>query len=513
MPDNFDEEAPHIFISYAHMDNVVPDHWVDTFADRLQAFVSVRWGTEAKVWKDHLQLQGNDPLPEKILSALQRAYVIVSVISPTYFKSPWCTTELHTFCEAKRSGSDVGLPLRVFKVFKLGVEATAMKVIPELVDTMGFPFYHYNGRKDVSVDPSEARADFDNLVDDVAIPVSQVLDKLLGGVGGLSRMSGIKIYHGRTGTDKAAERDRLRISLMLAGHTPVETDPVYDDQYDARVKAQLAACHLSIHPIGDNFARLENSDLPIDAHAYDLANDEAHARPEFLRISWRPSKLLPSDPHQAAFVERVRDDVQLANMEHIEDKREYFEQTLGDRLAAIRARMQAATAAAQPPTTTSAQPPTAATAARPRAAKVYLLFDPRRDGAEGTPGAATIAAIRAHLIAQKLTVVKPLADGSPDEVAEYHQLMLRQSDAVLIYHGNATPLWVAKSVAELTTAGRGFGTNGYAATAVLLAPPPSDEKTDYNDVDVPGITTSEPFDASALAPFLAALHGAVTTAV
>ena len=489
------------------MDNVVPSNWVDTFAERLQAYVSVRWGIQANIWKDHLQLQGNDPLPEKILGALTRSSVIVSVISPTYFKSPWCTTELHTFCESKRSSTDVSLPLRVFKVFKSAVEATATKQIPELVDTMGFPFYHksQDGKKDVSVDRSQEQADFDNLVDDLAIPISQVLDKLLGGEGGVSRLSGIKIYLGRTGSDLAPQRDRLRIGLLLAGHTVVETDPVYDTGYDKRVVAQLADCHMSIHPIGDNFVRLENSDLPIDGHAYDLATETARSRPEFLRISWRPSRSLPPEARQAEFVERVRDDVQLANMEHIEDQREFFEQTLGDRLAAIRDRIKAAAAAAAP-----AGP---AAAARPRANQVYLLFDPRRDGVAGTPSAVTIAAVRAHLIDQKFKVVKPVTDGSEQDAAEFHDLMLKQSDAVLIYYGNAGPLWIAKIGAALKDTGRGFGLNGYAACAVLMAPPRSDEKDDYNDPDVPGIAISEPFDPAVLAPFLAVLRGTPLAAV
>jgi hypothetical protein len=498
MADNFDEAAPHIFISYAHNDNVVPRQWVDEFARRLKEYVDVRWGGDANVWTDSRKVQGNDPLQRKILSAVERSHVIVSVISPSYFNSPWSLTELRTFYEAAKSGTEVDVALRVFKIYKLSVEPLAAQTIPELIDTMGFPFYTNSETKDVTIDPSKANDVFNNAIDDLAIPVSQVLSKLAGGKNGLSRMTGIRIYLGRTGSDLVQQRYALRIALLLAGHSVIETDLVYDETYENRVRAQLAGCHMSIHPIGDNYARLENSDLPVDCPAYGFANDEAKQRPEFRRISWRPVRTLPGNEAQARFIEFIRDDVRLGNMEHVEEELVYFKETVNDRIAAIAEHLQ-------PP---GGKPEAVV---RGSAKTVYLLYDPRCDGAEGTAGAADIPAIRRYLIEQRFKVVKPLTEGSAQDVAEFHRRALRKSDGVLIYHGDARPVWVADTVDDLHDAsvGRGFERGGYDACAVLLAPPMTEAKRDYNDADVPAILAAHPFDAAVLAPFIASLRAAV----
>ncbi|MDB5072400.1 MAG: hypothetical protein JWM87_3511 [Candidatus Eremiobacteraeota bacterium] len=498
MADNFDQTIPHIFISYAHNDNVVPRQWVDEFAKRLKEYVDVRWGGDAKVWTDSREVQGNDALQRKILAAVKRAYVIVSVISPSYFNSPWSLTELRTFYEAAKVDAEVDVTLRVFKVYKLSVEPIAAKTIPELVDTMGFAFYTKGERKDVTIDPSHANDVFNNAIDDVAIPVSQVLTKLLGGENRLSRMTGIRIYLGRAGSDLAEQRYALRIALLLAGHSVIETDLVYDGTYEKRVRAQLAGCHMSIHPIGDNYARLENSDLPVDRPAYDLANEEAKRRPEFRRISWRPVRTLPGNEAQARFIEVVRDDVTLGNMEHIEEELVYFKETLNDRLAVIAEHMGPGGLKPRAP-------------ARVSAKTVYLLYDPRFDGVEGTASAAAITAIRDYLIEQKFNVAKPLTERSPQDIADFHRRALRKCDGVLVYYGDASPLWIADAVDDLhdTAKGRGFDAGGYDECAVLLAPQMTPAKRDFNDFDVRRLVLTDPFDPAVLANFIAKLRAAV----
>src|ERR1700736_3973514 len=134
MADDFAPAKPDIFISYSHIDNEDPPQWVDTFAKQLQLKVDSRWGVRASIWKDE-RLQGNDVVQPLILSAVQRATVIVSVVSPGYVRSPWCKAELLTFCEANKSALTVNGKSRVFKVEKLPVtDPVVLGAFPMLLD-------------------------------------------------------------------------------------------------------------------------------------------------------------------------------------------------------------------------------------------------------------------------------------------------------------------------------------------------------------------------------------------
>ena len=110
----------HVFISYAHIDNISLSEeqqgWISRFHKTFSVFLSQRLGTQAKIWRDQ-KLQGNDIFGSEIVDQFNETALFLSIISPRYIRSPWCKREITEFC--KQAESDGSLILnnksRVFK--------------------------------------------------------------------------------------------------------------------------------------------------------------------------------------------------------------------------------------------------------------------------------------------------------------------------------------------------------------------------------------------------------------
>src|SRR5579863_3543422 len=117
-----------VFISYAHLDNEPAlkgqDGWIDDFHHALSVRVSQIVGRKLDVWRDP-KLSGNDIFPQTIKDQLPHSAVLVSVLSPRYVKSTWCTDEFSIFRDAcnDTGGIAIGDKARIFKVVKTPVAA------------------------------------------------------------------------------------------------------------------------------------------------------------------------------------------------------------------------------------------------------------------------------------------------------------------------------------------------------------------------------------------------------
>src|SRR5262245_37762579 len=129
---SFDQDA---FISYAHIDNEpLPTEkrgWVDLFDETLRQLLAQAAGKRVRVWRDP-KLQGNDVVTEEILGKIGQTAVLVSVLSPPYVESEWCTREIIRFYEEaqKNCGIVVGNKSRIFKVVKMPLDDDAAPPAP-----------------------------------------------------------------------------------------------------------------------------------------------------------------------------------------------------------------------------------------------------------------------------------------------------------------------------------------------------------------------------------------------
>lgn len=134
-----------LFISYAHIDNqpLTPEQkgWISRFHATLEALLSMRLGQAAKIWRDD-KLQGNDVFADEIVDQFAQTAVLVSVLTPRYLNSDWCTREVREFCaRAEQSGGlVVDNKARVFKVIKTPVDE--QESLPAAMkDLLGYEFF------------------------------------------------------------------------------------------------------------------------------------------------------------------------------------------------------------------------------------------------------------------------------------------------------------------------------------------------------------------------------------
>ena len=129
---NFEQN---LFISYAHIDDqpLSPGEkgWITRFHTTLKAILSMRLGREAKIWRDE-KLQGNDVFSNEIVAQFRQSALLMSVVTPRYLNSEWCTREAHGFCQAAQQsgGLVIGNKSRVFKVIKTPVDNQRLKHCP-----------------------------------------------------------------------------------------------------------------------------------------------------------------------------------------------------------------------------------------------------------------------------------------------------------------------------------------------------------------------------------------------
>jgi hypothetical protein len=125
----------HVFISYAHIDNLPfgprQSQWVSEFAVDLQRRLTAILGTEAMIWRDP-RLRGQQPIWRTIEGTLVASRVFISIISPRYVHSDSCRQEWQFF-ERSRSVD------RMLHVIKLPVE---LDLLPSPYrDRPGYPFF------------------------------------------------------------------------------------------------------------------------------------------------------------------------------------------------------------------------------------------------------------------------------------------------------------------------------------------------------------------------------------
>ena len=147
-----------LFISYAHIDNqpltAGQQGWITRFHESLEAILSMRMGGTAQIWRDD-KLQGNDVFADEIVDQFAQTALLVSVLTPRYLKSKWCTKEIAEFCSCAElsGGIVVGNKARIFKVLKSPVET--QEPLPSVMkDVLGYEFFTFEDGTPLELDPA-----------------------------------------------------------------------------------------------------------------------------------------------------------------------------------------------------------------------------------------------------------------------------------------------------------------------------------------------------------------------
>ena len=327
----YDQDA---FISYAHIDNepitAGQKGWVTQFHATLQTMLSQRLGERARIWRDD-KLDGDDVFADAIVEQFTKTAVLVSILSPRYLRSEWCTRELREFCAAvERSGKIGGShKSRVFKVVKTPVDAAL--TLPDVMQaTLGYDFWADEDGAPKELDPAfgdQARQEFLSRISRLAWSLAQSLQQLrsedsTGGVAPITAPAAAiapgstavpatakpAVYLAYCGRDLNEVREQLATELRVHGHRvlPDEPLPMTEDALVPMVQELLARCAVAVHLVGRSVGPVP--DGPSGRSLAMVQNDcaaQSCERSSLRRIIWLPAGVSGERAEQQAFIEAL----------------------------------------------------------------------------------------------------------------------------------------------------------------------------------------------------------------
>ncbi|HKG12346.1 MAG TPA: TIR domain-containing protein [Pyrinomonadaceae bacterium] len=487
-PADFEDD---LFISYAHIDNQPLAEglkgWVETFHERLRVRLEQMTGERPRIWRDR-KLQGNDVFAETLVARLSKAAILVAVISPRYVKSDWCLKELCEFSRSAdaRGGLTLGDKSRVFKVVKFHVPVAEHP--EQLRGVLGYEFFEYDperGRaREFSPDVTPARdIRYWEKLDDIAYDVKQMLDTLARPTAQATQTpagAGAKtVYLSETTSDLSAGRDLIKRELQMQGHVvlPDRELPLTGPALRDALGEYMSRSSLSIHLLGGNYGIVPEEET---RSLVEIQSEVAESRGEELRrIVWMPSGLEPRDERQRRLVNHFRLGLNgQRNIEVLQTSLEELKKQIEERVA---------------------DKPEPAPAAGDDddgggPASVYLICD-REDLGEVTP-------LEDYLFGRGFNVFLPAMEGDESSVREDHKANLVECDAVVVYYGRGSDVWLRMKQRELQKVA-GYGrARPMLAKAIYIAGPPTPAKEHVRDHEALVVKGFEGFVPEALAPFV-----------
>ena len=388
----------------------------------------------ARIWRDR-KLDGIDYFDEQIEEHLNKTAILVAVMSPPYMNSEWCRRELDQFLETARAQGRprIGNKARVVKVIKNPIDREAHP--PELQNVLGYEFFRVIDQASGKTrelnkifgpeDEQLFYAKLYDLVTDLVEPLKLIREQRDAAVAlaTTETPSGKTVYLAETTYDLHPQRDQIRRELEMNGHRVLPDRPLSHRGPELLTQVQdgLERSTLSIHLVGERYSLVPEAAERSVIELQNALAAERSAAAGLTRVIWLPAGLQAQGEKQQALVQALRDDP--AGAELLETPLEDLKTFIQDKL---RPQPQAAAPEAPPDD---------------RLPLLYLLFS--------QPDQDDVWTLDDFLFDQGFETKQALFDGNGDLDQDYHQTMLNECDAVLIYYGQAERKWVELTLNDL----------------------------------------------------------------
>jgi hypothetical protein len=463
----------HLFISYAHIDNqpLTPEQqgWVTRFHMALEAMLSMRIGRKAEIWRD-AKLAGNDIFSDEILAQFPRTAVLVSVLSPRYVESDWCTREVRAFCEAAERSSAllVENKSRIIKVIKTPIDSED-PLPPVMKQVLGYPFFTLtDDQTPIELDPAygtDIAQRYNLKIAKLAWDIAQLIKKLEStGAAAPKASARPLVYLSECSYDRREARDALESELRMHGYgvRPDAALPRDEAAYRAEVTRLLQQCALSVHLVGSLYGAVPDgpSQQSIVALQNELAVAESRAR-GLRRIIWSPEGTQSSSPEQQAFIQNLHASADLQfGADLITGDVQVVKAAVHDALKRI------ATADAGTGRTSADS-----------SKLIYLICDPR-DRRDTVP-------LRKVLQRAGFEVEIPVFAGDAATVRRANEDLLAQCDAVVLFYGAGDEAWKKTVENDIRKAHASRREKSPIVRFTYLASPATDDKAELLELEEP----------------------------
>jgi len=491
-----------LFISYSHIDNqpIRPEDkgWISRFHASLEALLSMRLGQTAKIWRDD-KLQGNDIFSDEIIQQFAHTAVFLSILTPRYLKSEWCTREVREFCEqAKQSGGVViDNKARVFKIVKTPVDAQEF-LPPAIKDILGYEFFSLEDGTPLELDPAygdKFAQDFNRKVGKLAWDISQLLKQLATDAEASDKEADTPaapkptVYLAECSYDRKEIREILESDLRCHGYTVLPDQQLPRDEagYVAAVEALLARSKFSIHLIGESYGAVPDglSQKSVVVLQNEVAVNKSK-NSAFPRIIWLPEGTSSSQISQHLFIEALHQDAEV----------QFGADLITGDLEALKTSIHATLKKLEQPEPMLHE----IQADAANATQLIYLICNEKDRKATIP-------IRKYLREQGYEVFLPAFEGDATTVREAHRQLMSNCDAVILFYGAGSEAWKRTIDSELKKMPGYRNGKPLLACFTYLAEPVTVDKEDLIDMEEPHLINGiAGFSETGMAAFLHALQ-------
>ena len=484
-----------VFISFAHVDNK-PIHsafegWINRFHTTLRTLLACKLGDDVRIWRDMTGLAPGDSLRLEVMDQLRKSAILLSIVSPNYLKSKWCTDEIEAFCEhANRTGGLlVGNSQRLVPVLKTPVD----KPLPDVIGSVLFQKYFDETPNGASQEFDEVfgtpqRERFLALLNLLADAIKRRLDAIKG----VAPPSSAKpaVYLAECGPDRRRDHDAIGAELRSMGYPvlPEGELPWKESDYIDAVDERLSRCALSIHLIGSTPGHALGSS---GKSILMLQNERSVARARaggLERLIGLPAGAVSELPAQQAFINALRGDA---------DAQFGADLIAGD-IEELKAAMRATLKKIEePPRTTAVQAST-----DQNAGLIFLICSEKDIEQETT--------IRLQRLCNQLgfEVHTPSFEGSAVERGEVNRELLEACDILIFFYGAGDASWRrAEELALKKLAGYRHG-KPLLSRHICIAGNVTPDKRNLINVGQPGLIVA--FDSVSDDDLAAAARAALT---
>src|SRR5580700_1356418 len=496
-----------VFISYAHIDNEPLSEkqlgWITRFHVSLSAMLSMRIGRKAEIWRDN-KLSGNDIFADEILQQFPQTALLISVVTPRYVNSEWCTREAREFCRTAEltGGVVVDNKSRVLKVVK--IPGGDENPLPEPMKlALGYPFYVFDDQQTpLELDPAygeEFTQKYNLKMAKLAFDIAQLIKKIetepiptVATAPASESKTKPSIYLADCSFDRREDREAINADLRLHGY-PILADvqlPMDEETFLAELDKVMGRCKLSVHIVGAKYGVVP--DGPSEKSLIVLENEVAirySKNAGLKRIIWIPSGTHSDSTRQQHFIDSLLKDAEA------QFGADLITGDLEDLKAAIHAALKKIETAEVP-----APPKAPAEATEADTKLVYLLCDER-------DRKATIP-LRKFLKTQGFESKIPVFEGDAATVRQSNQDLLSSCDAVLVFYGAGDESWKSSVDSELRKASGYRSTKKPPTTFTYLSEPATDDKKELIELEEPRLIDGlAGFSETAFTEFVNAVSG------
>jgi hypothetical protein len=497
-----------VFLSYSHKDNVESGpkrmRWIETFEGALRESLDRRLGPDkVQLWLDKRGLLGSQAFDPEIRSQLGQAIAMVSVLSNFYIASDYCRFEFQFYGTDRVARNDlhVGTLSRILKVYRIPIErarlvqfATSpcectddapshlqdsqkLSALGKEVDSnTGYHLYfkdELDRDSDILLDPDARLPMYWQHAEDIAVNIQALLPKSGEAAGSRQtadagkgsapaggRLDGREtpvVFLARCAGDVLPYRDALQREFIDRGYVVLPSDEYPDDAagFEAAVLDDLKRAQLSLHIVGSRFGSTpdgggERSGVVIQA---DAALSQSPL--SLSTLFWSPPQLdrdAIKDASQNRFLAK------LDNLPMHALRAEYVRVPLEQLKTLVFERLEGTWRRNAPPDAPSGG--------------LYLVCD----GVDRE----VARSLRAALVAHGMEVAMPSLEGTVQELLEENRAYMIECDALLVLWAGTREAWVRSKLRDAAQAPGWGKTRPYRAKIVVMAPPDSLAKRDFD---------------------------------